>query len=63
MLVLYHPKWVGRMTVIAIAEDGLQNMVHWSTPPVRAPLPRVNSIVMRLTGSPGDRLARMQSGS
>ena len=30
---------------------------------VRTPLPRVDSIVMRLTGSPGDRPARMQSGS
>ena len=51
------------MTVIAITEVDPQGMVHWSTPLVRVPALRANSIVVRLTGFPEGRLAQTQLGS
>ena len=44
------------MIVIAIVEVDPQRMVHWSTPLVRVPALRDDSIVVRLTGFPEGRL-------
>ena len=60
---LYPPRQAGRMTVIAIAGVDPQGMVHWSTPLVRVPTMRVDSIVARLAGFPEGLHARTQSGS
>ena len=51
------------MTVIAITEVDPQGMVHWSTPLIRVPALRADSIVVQLTGFPEGQLARTQSGS
>ena len=60
-MALYPPRRAERMIVIAIAEVNPQGMVRWSTPLVRIPALRVDSIVVRLTGFPEGRPA--QSGS
>ena len=51
-MALYPPRWAERMTVIAIAEVDPRGMVHWSTPLVRVPTFRDDSIAVQLTGFP-----------
>ena len=51
------------MTVIAITGVGSQWVVQRSVRFVRAPVVKVDSIVARLIGFPGDQLVRTQSGS
>ena len=51
------------MTVIAIAGAGPQGVAHWSSRFARAPVVRVDSIVVRLIGFPGDQLVQTRAGS
>ena len=62
-MALYPLRRAGRMTVIAIVGVDPQGMVYWSTPLVRVPALRADSIAARLTGFLEGRLARTQSGS
>ena len=60
---LYLPRRAGRVTVIAITGVGPQGVVPWRGRFVCAIAVRVDSIVMRLIGFPGDELVQTRSGS